>query len=99
LTAEEELVIYRVAQESLTNVVRHAQARRVAVTLERDLDGGVVLTVRDDGVGLPEQVEDGSSGIRGMRERALLVGAQLRVDAVDPNGTQIVLRLPPKDVR
>ena len=53
LTAEEELVIYRVAQESLTNVVRHAQARRVMVTLEPDRDRGVVLTVRDDGVGLP----------------------------------------------
>ena len=99
MTAEEELVIYRVAQESLTNVVRHAQAERVLVTLEPDLDGSVVLTVRDDGVGLPDPVADGSSGIRGMRERALLVGAQLRVDAVDPNGTQIVLRLPPKDAR
>jgi two-component system sensor histidine kinase UhpB len=99
LTAEEELVIYRVAQESLTNVVRHARAERVTVTLEPALDGGVVLTVRDDGVGLPEQVADDSSGIRGMRERALLVGAQLRVEAVEPHGAQVVLRLPPKDAR
>jgi two-component system, NarL family, sensor histidine kinase UhpB len=99
LTAEEELVIYRVAQESLTNVVRHAQARQVTVTLEPDRDGGVVLTVRDDGIGLPPEVADDSSGIRGMRERALLVGAQLRVSGVDPHGTEVVLRLPHKDVR
>ena len=99
LTAEEELVIYRVAQESLTNVVRHAQARRVLVTLEPDGDGGVVLTVRDDGVGLPAEVADDSSGIRGMRERALLVGAQLRVSAVEPHGTEIALRVPAKDAR
>src|SRR3954451_3640874 len=46
LTSEEELVIYRVAQESLTNVARHAQAQRVSVTLERGGDGGVVLKVR-----------------------------------------------------
>ena len=99
LTAEEELVIYRVAQESLTNVVRHAQARQVMVTLEPDDDGGVVLTVRDDGIGLPPEVADDSSGIRGMRERALLVGAQLTVSAVDPHGTEVALRLPDKDVR
>ncbi len=99
LTAEEELVIYRVAQESLTNVVRHAQARRVLVTLEPDRDRGVVLTVRDDGVGLPAEVADDSSGIRGMRERALLVGAQLSVSAVEPHGTEVALRLPAKDAR
>ena len=99
LTAEEELVIYRVAQESLTNVVRHAQARQVMVTLEPDDDGGVVLTVRDDGIGLPPEVADDSNGIRGMRERALLVGAQLTVSAVEPHGTEVALRLPDKDVR
>jgi two-component system, NarL family, sensor histidine kinase UhpB len=99
LTAEEELVIYRVAQESLTNVVRHAQGSRVSVTLEPDGDRDVVLTVRDDGVGMPADVADDSSGIRGMRERALLVGAQLRVRAVEPRGTEVALRLPAKDAR
>jgi two-component system, NarL family, sensor histidine kinase UhpB len=97
LSAEEELVIYRVAQESLTNVVRHAQARWVMVTLEPDRDRGVVLTVRDDGVGLPGRASEDASGIRGMRERALLVGAQLSVSAVDPRGTEVALRLPAKD--
>ena len=59
----------------------------------------MVLTVRDDGVGLPAEVADDSSGIRGMRERALLVGAQLSVSAVEPHGTEVALRLPAKDAR
>ena len=61
------------------------------------MTSGVVLTVRDDGVGLPAEVADDSSGIRGMRERALLVGAQLNVTAVDPHGTEVTLRVPAKD--
>jgi two-component system sensor histidine kinase UhpB len=99
LTAEDELVIYRVAQESLTNVVRHAGASRVSVTLEAADEGrGVVLAVADDGAGFPDEAESDASGIRGMRERALLVGAQLSVGAVDPHGTEVTLRLPARDV-
>ena len=98
LTAEEELVIYRVAQESLTNVVRHARARRVTLTLEADADRGVVLVVADDGVGVPDEAASDSSGIRGMRERALLVGAQLTVRAVEPHGTEVTLRLPAREL-
>src|SRR5215210_2452746 len=94
LTAEEELVIYRVAQESLTNVVRHAQAHRVTLTLDSEPDGAVSLVVRDDGLGLPTERAPDSNGIRGMRERALLVGAQLTVRAVEPHGTEVTLRLP-----
>jgi two-component system sensor histidine kinase UhpB len=97
LTAEEELVIYRVAQESLTNVVRHARAAHVMVTLERDSDGAVVLTVRDDGVGLPSEVGSNSTGVRGMRERALLVGAHLVIQAAEPQGTEVCLRVPARE--
>src|SRR5215210_8690659 len=60
LSSEEELVIYRVAQESLTNVVRHAQARRVTVTLESQPGAGVSLVVRDDGRGLPSELAPNS---------------------------------------
>ena len=88
----------RQAQESLTNVVRHARARRVTLTLEADDDRGVVLVVADDGVGLPDEAASDSSGIRGMRERALLVGAQLTVSAVEPHGTEVSLRLPARDL-
>jgi two-component system sensor histidine kinase UhpB len=93
LTPEQELVIYRVAQESLTNVVRHAGAERVELSLQGNGDG-VILTVRDDGVGLPDRADQHANGIRGMRERALLVGAQLSVMRTHPSGTEVVLRLP-----
>ncbi|GAB1328586.1 HAMP domain-containing sensor histidine kinase [Streptomyces sennicomposti] len=81
LDPETELVLYRVAQESLTNAARHADAERVEVALTR-ADGAVVLAITDDGRGIKTACE--GAGIRGMRERALLVGAALDVtDAAD----------------
>jgi two-component system sensor histidine kinase UhpB len=97
LNAEEELVIYRVAQEALTNIVRHSGARHAAVRLDRDEAGGVLLVVRDDGTGLPADAHRRSTGIRGMRERALLVGGRLEFRAVEPHGTELRLHLPPED--
>jgi len=79
LSRDAELAVYRVAQESLTNVARHAQARRVEITLEPGA-GSVVLSVADDGVGLADGAASGHGGLRGMRERAILVGGALAVD-------------------
>jgi two-component system, NarL family, sensor histidine kinase UhpB len=98
LNAEQELVIYRVAQESITNVVRHARATTLHVTLRRDDAGGVLLVVRDDGVGLPPDAEKASNGLRGMRERALLVGAEITIGPARPQGTEVALRLPAEEV-
>lgn len=89
---EAELVLYRVAQESLTNTVRHAHARCVELTLHRCRTGGVELCIRDDGRGL-SPVQEGS-GIRGMRERALLVGADLTVGSQSRGGTEVRLHVP-----
>ena len=98
LSAEQELVIYRVAQESITNVVRHAGASHVDVTLRRDGDGGVLLVVRDDGVGLPPNAERDSAGLRGMRERALLVGGNMTITAARTGGTEVRLHLPSNEL-
>ena len=98
LSPEQELVIYRVAQESITNVVRHARARRIDLCLRRDGDGGVLLTVGDDGVGMPPHHERDSNGIRGMRERALLVGGDLAIAASPSGGTEVRLRLPREEL-
>ncbi len=76
VSPEEELVIYRVAQEALTNVARHAGATTVELRLGETRER-IVLTVRDDGRGMPEGAATSSHGIRGMRERAMLVGATL----------------------
>jgi two-component system sensor histidine kinase UhpB len=99
LTSEQELVIYRVAQEALTNIARHSGARSAEVWLGRDGDdgGGVLLVVRDDGVGLPADAQRRSTGIRGMRERALLAGARLELRLVDPHGTEVRLQLPARE--
>ena len=90
LSPEEELVVYRVAQEGLTNVARHAGAACAWIALECR-DGGVALEVRDDGRGFAHSVE--GAGLRGMRERALLVGADLAVEPGRGEGTVVRLRL------
>ena len=93
LDPDVELVVYRVAQESLTNVVRHAQATRAIVSLE-PADGWVVLRVSDDGRGLPEPLPKGTAGLGGMRERALLVGGRLAIASEPGEGTEVELRVP-----
>ncbi|MBM7789676.1 HAMP domain-containing sensor histidine kinase [Tenggerimyces flavus] len=91
LDRESELVLYRVAQEGLTNIARHARARHATVELYR-ARSGIDLTVIDDGKGLGRSTE--GAGIRGMRERALLVGAHLVLKAGAHGGTELRLRIP-----
>ncbi|WP_224275657.1 sensor histidine kinase [Nocardioides lacusdianchii] len=91
LSPEAEVVIYRVAQEALTNAARHAAAREVELSLQR-LGACVVLDVRDDGRGF-EGLADGS-GLMGMRERAALVRAELSVVSRRRHGTTVRLAVP-----
>jgi two-component system sensor histidine kinase UhpB len=91
LTEESELVVYRVAQEGLTNTARHAGADRAEVRL-RPVADGVELLVRDNGKGLGAAQE--GAGIRGMRERALLVGADLCLAPGPEDGTDVRLHIP-----
>jgi two-component system sensor histidine kinase UhpB len=94
LSPEAELAVYRVAQESLTNVARHAQASRVALTLEPGA-GSLVLHVADDGRGMSEaNAENGRGGLRGMREHALLVGGVLAVTRGSDGGVDVRLEVP-----
>jgi two-component system sensor histidine kinase UhpB len=100
LPREIELVIYRVAQEGLTNAIRHAHGTEVAVSLKRT-DGRIVLTVADDGRGIADADDgrgDGQAtalgGLAGMRERAMLIDAQLEVRSRPDRGTEIVLDVP-----
>lgn len=94
LDADRELALYRVAQEAVTNALRHADAHRVEVTLATH-DGRVTLGVADDGRGLPDGAgRDGGAGLAGMRERALLVGGNLEVASSPAGGTTVRLTLP-----
>jgi two-component system sensor histidine kinase UhpB len=92
LDPQAELVVYRIAQEALTNAVRHAGAGRVEVTVAWG-PGGVTLIVADDGHGLGPGGES-ASGIRGMRERALLVGGRLRIADRPEKGVEVRLDVP-----
>ena len=91
LDPDTELAVYRVVQESLTNVVRHASASQASVTLSQE-PGAVVATISDDGTGIPGDAAE--SGIRQMRERALLVGGRLDLVRRPEGGTLVELRLP-----
>lgn len=91
LSRDAELVLYRITQEGLTNVARHADATRVELALGHD-PGGVLLRIVDDGRGPGGRPE--GAGIRGMRERALLIGADLTVGARPDGGTEVRLRVP-----
>jgi two-component system sensor histidine kinase UhpB len=91
LDSDQELVIYRVAQESLTNVRRHAEATEARLALARD-GNHVVLTVSDDGRGMPAGAVE--TGIEGMRERASLVGAAFTLHSEPKEGTEVRLVVP-----
>ena len=85
-------MVYRIAQEALMNAIRHADASEVKVRLGVE-DGDIALAIRDDGRGF-DPVAAERSGIRGMRERALLVGGTVRVAGAVPRGTAVELRIP-----
>jgi two-component system sensor histidine kinase UhpB len=93
LTAEAEVALFRIAQESLTNVARHAQASKVWLSL--DMDGeDVRLRVVDDGRGMNGQEPWSGGGLRGMRERAMIIGAALTVEPSPTGGVEVRLEIP-----
>ena len=92
LAPDTELAVYRIAQESLTNVARHAQASRVTLALERGYDS-VVLRVADDGRGFDGAPEE-HGGLRSMRERALLVDGALAIKNGADGGVEVRLEVP-----
>jgi two-component system, NarL family, sensor histidine kinase UhpB len=94
LGGDQQLVVYRVAQEALSNAARHSEATRVEVRLRRGGDGDVVLEVSDDGRGFAFDESERGLGIGGMRERALLVGAELTIESRPDHGTTVRLDVP-----
>ncbi len=97
LDGEQELVAYRVAQEALTNVVRHAEAHRAWLSVAAT-DEVVLLGIEDDGCGFADDAVPGS-GLEGMRERALLVSGALKIGPSEQGGTVVNLVLPLTDAR
>jgi signal transduction histidine kinase len=89
-----ETALYRIVQESLTNVVKHAHARNVSIVLTRR-EAGVAVVIEDDGRGFdPGTVRDGGIGLIGMRERMALLDGALRIERGGDGGTTIVAEVP-----
>ena len=92
LDPDAELAVYRIAQESLTNVARHSDATSVTVAIEQGFDS-LVLRVVDDGRGFDGEPEE-HGGLRSMRERALLIGAALAIKQAPAGGVEVRLEVP-----
>ena len=96
-----ELAAFRIAQEALSNAIKHAQATLITVSL-RQIDDWLVLSVTDNGVGFEPALIDSSSrprlGLQGMRERAELVGGSLDVRSRPDSGSSVRAQLPISEV-
>jgi signal transduction histidine kinase len=95
LTREQSTAIFRIFQEALTNVLRHAQSTRVDITIKEE-EGDFVLTIRDNGRGITDEETAGakSLGLLGMRERAHLIGGEVNIAGVARQGTVVTVRVP-----
>jgi signal transduction histidine kinase len=100
--ALDELVavtLFRIAQEALTNVIRHAQASMIDIEL-KSAEGEVILMVSDNGVGIADRALDNieSLGIIGMRERAMLINGRLSIQATPGKGTTVTVTAPAQPI-
>jgi signal transduction histidine kinase len=94
LNRQQSTDMFRVFQEAMTNILRHAQATRVDISLKKE-DNEIVLTIRDDGRGITADEKSGrqSLGLLGMRERVSLIGGAIDITGAAGKGTVITVRL------
>jgi signal transduction histidine kinase len=94
LPAEVETALFRIVQESLTNIVKHSRARNISIVLARK-PGAVVAVIEDDGQGFnPAAVRDGGFGLEGMRERVGLLDGRLQIESSEGSGATLIAEVP-----
>jgi len=95
LEREQSIALFRIFQEALTNILRHAQASRVYIQMKEE-DGTFILTIRDNGRGITEEEKSSTHtfGILGMQERAHLIGGKIDIDRFEGKGTVVTVRIP-----
>jgi signal transduction histidine kinase len=98
VNGDKRTALYRVAQEALTNVARHAHASQVEVKIQK-LDGAVSMKIKDDGKGFQEQRvlrarKNNRLGMLGMRERLEMVGGHFSVESTPGKGTTVLVQIP-----
>lgn len=96
ITSETAVALYRIAQEALSNAVRHGEGSRLTLTLNRRPNGDIVLSVEDDGVGISEDSANDSAslGLLSMRERAQLFGGHVEIKRAKKRGTVVAVSIP-----
>jgi signal transduction histidine kinase len=92
LSIDEQQVVYRIAQEAIENVIKHANASQIEISMDEDA-GEFEMSIRDDGIGCEEEINTDGFGILGMRERANLIGGELDVQSQKGEGCTVVFRL------
>ena len=97
LPASVEIAVFRIAQEAISNIAQHAQAKHATVSLQADR--ALELSIQDDGVGIPgdwrsDKAPHRPLGLLGMQERAALIGGTLTIEPAAPQGTRVTLRVP-----
>jgi signal transduction histidine kinase len=95
-SGEEDRIVYRLVQEALTNIVKHANASRVEVSATEG-EGAIRILIRDDGDGFDPTSDTAGRGLRGMRERIELLGGEIAVTSTPGNGTEITASVPLQD--
>ena len=94
LPAEIETALYRIVQEALTNIVKHARASRVSIVLS-EREHAVTVVIEDDGIGFaPRSTREDGLGLVGMRERVALVGGRLEIESREGAGTTLLVEVP-----
>jgi len=95
LSSDQKIAVFRIFQEALTNIARHSQAKNAVIVLARGEDSAI-LSIGDDGIGFNPEMRASAQnlGVAGMRERALLLGADLKIASSPGSGTTVTLRMP-----
>ena len=90
--------LYRIVQEAITNAIKHGKAKVINVSLEKS-DGQIMLTITDDGIGLPENPRPGDSmGLRIMAHRSAMIGATFNLERLPESGTRVSCKLPASEM-
>ena len=93
VTRDEAINLYRIAQESLSNLIKHSDAGQAIVTLN-ETNGRLYLIVEDNGRGMPAGLTGDGLGLRGIRERAQMINADLQIESIPGKGTKLSVSLP-----
>jgi len=96
LNSEQQLTIYRITQEQINNILKHAMAKKVCIMLKEE-DGNAVLVITDDGIGIDKAGKTGGIGMKNMKSRSELLNGQFFIDSTPGKGCTLKILIPLTD--